>query len=95
MDKPSIESMLAGISEAQMHAVNGTECKTVTIVIERDVRNGYVKVIDRLTGIGGDEKRDLHDAVESLYRRLADKAATEERRAAETLTRLGVRKKNA
>lgn len=89
--RPSVEHMLTGILEAAVLAA-GSETKEVTLSIQRNTRTGYVALVDRVTGIGGDEKRSLFDAVESLYLRLADKAAAEERRAGEVLKRLGARK---
>lgn len=90
--KPTVESMLAGILEAQVLIVSADEKprEQVSISIERDIRSGCLKVVDRVTGIGGDQRRTLTDAVESLYLRLAEKASGERRKATEMLRRLGV-----
>lgn len=88
----TVESMIAGILEAAVlaSAKDEKQREFVSLKIDRDTRTGYVTVIDCVTGIGGDKRKTLADAVESLFLRLAEKAAGEERRASEMLRRLGV-----
>lgn len=90
----TVESMLAGILEAGVlaSAKDEKQREIVSVKIDRDTRTGYLVAIDCVTGIGGNKMSKLTDAVESLFMKLAEKAAGEERRAAEMLRRLGVPK---